>query len=398
MGTPTGINLIARKADVPDLASCLALHQSLDLPYVETNRRILPNVWRALFSNGAMQIFLVEDRSRPAGSRVVSFHAFIFVTDEFCSDARSTLLPYLSVELARRYCSRLLPVLNREQIAKANANDGVNVVMCCEGWTQDGFSPEQTLAVLEKQGEALHLALRGYRIKEFLAEPIGRERSQWMLDAGARIRCDYSDYFRATGFPETESSRQPLLVGLTRSEALTHSGGNIAGLFIYTAPRFHFSRSERVLLEHALVGETWEQLAASLCVSTWTVKKRWHAIYDRVSDVDGELLPPPTAYGACAVSRGSERRRRLLNYLRQHLEELRPYATGTRQKGKTENYVSGTDRFPFSHVRYSEPKATSNAIDDARFYGRSRSGGAHQQQKIRAKCANVRRKGLAQRH
>jgi len=181
------------------------------------------------------------------------------------------------------------------------------------------------LAILEKQGEALHLALRGYHIKEFLAEPIGREMSKWMLDAGARIRHGYPNCSRRIAFPKPELSRRPLLVGLTRQEALTHSGGNIASLFIYTAPRFHFSRSERALLERALVGETCEQLAASLCVSTWTVKKRWHAIYDRVTDVDNELLPPPVAYAAQAGSRGAERRRHLLNYLRQHLEELRPY-------------------------------------------------------------------------
>jgi hypothetical protein len=90
------------------------------------------------------------------------------------------------------------------------------------------------------------------------------------------------------------------------------------------APRFQFSRSQRVLLQHALMGETCENLATSLSISPWTVKKCWHAIYDRVTDVDGELLPPPIAYGAHASSRGTERRRHLLNYLRQHLEEIRP--------------------------------------------------------------------------
>jgi len=345
---------VARKADVRDLPNCLALHESLELPYAETSKSILPNMWRALLSNGEMQIFLVENRTRPKGSRVVSFNAFIFVTDDFCAQARSTLPPYLTVELARRYCSRRLPVLNREQIAQANTGDGLNVVMCCEGWTQDGFSPEQFLAVLEKQGEALHLALRGYHIKEFLAEPIGRERSQWMLDAGARLRRSYSSYSRGNGLSERESLGRPLLVGLTREEALAHSGGNIASLFIYTAPRFLFSRSQRVLLQRALMGETCEQLAASLALSTWTVKKRWHAIYDRVSDVDSELLPPLVAYGAQAGSRGVERRRHLLNYLRQHLEELRPYATGTRlRKRQTENFRTAEVRTPLSRRRAS---------------------------------------------
>jgi hypothetical protein len=323
--TPVGINLMARKGTAQDLANCYALHQSLRLPYAQTSRRILPEMWRTLLSKGAMQLFLVEDRAKPGGSRIVSFNASVFVTDEFCSQARLTLPPYLGVELTRRYHSRQLPVLNREQVARANAGDGLNVVMCFEGWAEDGFAPEQMLAIREKQSEAFSLALHGYRIKEFLTDPIGRETLQWMLDAGARLRRDYSNYFRIHHMREPEPWQRPCLLGLTKQEALAHPGANIAGLFIYTAPRFHFSRSQRVLLQHALMGETCEKLATSLFVSPWTVKKRWHAIYDRVVDVDNELLPPPIAYGPRASSRGAERRRHLLNYLRQHLEELRPY-------------------------------------------------------------------------
>lgn len=59
-------------------------------------------------------------------------------------------------------------------------------------------------------------------------------------------------------------------------------------------------------------------------MSPWTVKKRWHEIYDRVAEVEPELLPPAIAEGPRAHSRGAERRRRLLNYLRQHPVELRP--------------------------------------------------------------------------
>ena len=324
--TPSEINLIARKGGSRDLEDCYALHESLGLPYSPTGRRTLLEMWRTLLSNGAMQLFLVEDRARPVGSRIVAFGASVFVTDEFCSDARLMLPPYLGVELARRHLSHNLPVLNREQVARANARAGLNVMMCFEGWAQCGFSPEQFLAVREKQSEAFYLALRGYRIKEFLTDPIGMETSQWMLDAGARLRRDYSNYFRQNSVPEPESSRRPCLIGLTKKEAFAHPGSSIGRLFIYTSPRFRFNRSQRVLLQHALMGETCEKIAASLSVSPWTVKKRWHAIYDRVANVDSELLPPLIVYGSHASSRGAERRRHLLNYLRQHLEELRPYA------------------------------------------------------------------------
>jgi DNA-binding CsgD family transcriptional regulator len=247
------------------------------------------------------------------------------VSDEFCSEARLKFPPYLGVVLAQQYLSRKLAVINREQIARANAGDGLNVIMCFEGWVVNGFSPEQLLAVRAKQSEAFHHGLSGYHIKEFLADSPGEERLQWMLDGGARLRRDYSNYFQKRHLPKPKSSRQPCLAGLSKEEALAHPGTNIASLFVYTPPRFQFSRSQQVLLQHALMGETCEKLAASLCISPWTVKKCWHAIYDRVTDVDGELLPPLIAYGAHALSRGMERRRHLLNYLRQHMEELRPY-------------------------------------------------------------------------
>jgi hypothetical protein len=147
-----------------------------------------------------------------------------------------------------------------------------------------------------------------------------------MLDAGTRLRRDYSDCFGKGDVSEPESSQRPCLVGLTKAEAFIHPGSNIAGFFIFTAPRFHFSRSQRVLLQHALMGETCETQATSLSISPWTVKKRWHAIYERVADVDNELLPPPPiADDPHATSRGAERKRHLLSYLQQHLEELRPF-------------------------------------------------------------------------
>jgi len=319
------INLMARAGCADDIAACYTLHRSFGLPYSGASWRALPDMWRVMLSKGTMKLFLVEDRARPLNSRVVSFNAIVFVTDKFCLRARSTLPPYLSVELARRYLWHQLPVLNREQVARANAGGGLNVLMCFEGWACDGLSPEQMLSVREKQNEALHLALSGYHLKEFLADTVGGETSQWMLDAGAHLRRDYSNYFRKHRVPISKSQRRPCLVGLTKTEALAHPGSHLAGIFAYTPPRFRFNRSQRMLLQHALMGETCDMLATSLCVSPWTIKKRWHAIYDRVADVDNELLPPPIANGSRATSRGAERRRHLLGYLRQHLEELRPF-------------------------------------------------------------------------
>lgn len=186
------------------------------------------------------------------------------------------------------------------------------------------MSPEQILAVRQKHVEAFHLAHSGYRIKEFLADATGKEALQWMLDFGAHLRRDYSRYFQRLGGLTPQAPQRSWLVGLTKEEAFANPVSHLSSCFVYTPPRFHFSRSEQSLLCHALVGETSEGIAASLLISPWTVKKRWRAIYQRVTDVDRELLLPPLADGLHVASRGAERRRRLLHYLRQHPEELRP--------------------------------------------------------------------------
>ena len=159
---------MAREGCVEDLARCYALHESCRLPYDEACRRALAEMWRALLSNGSMLLSLVENRAKPIGLQIVSFAATILVSDEFCCEARSLRPPYLGVEITRCYLSRELPVLSREQVARANAQDGLNVLMCFGGSENAGMSREQILAVREKQFEAFYLVHSGYRVKELL--------------------------------------------------------------------------------------------------------------------------------------------------------------------------------------------------------------------------------------
>jgi hypothetical protein len=78
------------------------------------------------------------------------------------------------------------------------------------------------------------------------------------------------------------------------------------------------------LLSCALSGATDEQLAGTLGTSLATVKKMWVSIYNRVEDRLPALIPDRLQTDASAGSRGREKRRGLLAYLREHPEELRP--------------------------------------------------------------------------
>jgi hypothetical protein len=321
--TPTC--LMARVGDSRHIAACCTLLEQFRFVYDDATWHSLPRMFKTLIELGAMQLCLVENRRILENPTLVAFCASIFVTDSFCSEARTKLPPYLGLQIARRFLRSKLPVLDRTQIALANSKTGVSVMACYCGTQCDLLSSEHVFAVREKMAEAFRLAHQGYQLKEIICGPIGEETLRWALDAGFRLRCDYADFYRAGNLEIPEGEKRPWLVGLTKEEAIADYGSRASGLFVFTPPRFNFNFCEQAILRCSLAGETDEEMASNLSISPWTVKKRWQSIYERVSNVDRELLPFASRELGIE-SRGVERRRHLLGYLRQHPEELRPLA------------------------------------------------------------------------
>jgi hypothetical protein len=115
------------------------------------------------------------------------------------------------------------------------------------------------------------------------------------------------------------------MAGLTR-ELVARSPGSWAGsLFDCEPPRFGFSRSQQKLLQSAIAGATDEELASELCVSPSAVKMAWNAIYERASSFFPNLAENGHNDGG-SQARGKQKRHHLLAYLREHPEELRPFA------------------------------------------------------------------------
>jgi hypothetical protein len=107
------------------------------------------------------------------------------------------------------------------------------------------------------------------------------------------------------------------LLRLTRDDALANPYARFCMHFFPPKPAFAFSFGEQRLLEYVLLDASDEEAAQELHVSKDGIKKRWRSIYAKVDIADPELL--------CNIISGTARRRAIVHYLRQHLEELRPY-------------------------------------------------------------------------
>jgi hypothetical protein len=107
----------------------------------------------------------------------------------------------------------------------------------------------------------------------------------------------------------------------TEAEALP---GTVLGLlFHYQSPRLGLTASQRRLLAEAVQHQTDAEIAGKLQVSISAVKKTWVAAFEHAGDVLGELDTPGPRRDATGT-RGVQKRHKLLAYLREHPEELKP--------------------------------------------------------------------------
>ena len=178
------------------------------------------------------------------------------------------------------------------------------------------------LRVLPLISESLRAWIGGYRLHTLHRELFERELHIMARTAGARRRKPSRVIPCAHGMTRT---LRPALFGLTRDEALTDPGSALSLHFLYTEPSFRFTSSQQELLTLALLGQADTEAAITLDISLSTVKKHWQAVFERVARVRPDWLQHESVVSGDG-KRGAEKRRHLLNYLRQHLEELRPLA------------------------------------------------------------------------
>ncbi len=110
-------------------------------------------------------------------------------------------------------------------------------------------------------------------------------------------------------------------------------GSALGPLFLYRQARCAFTRAEQKVLIRAEDDLTDNEIAEDLRISGNSVALRWRSIYIRVAERVPLALHPGTDRLA-AFARGAEKRRRVIAFVRQHPEELRPYSWSARDGEK----------------------------------------------------------------
>ncbi len=311
--------------DIRECVDIIANHPVIGPRYGPTIEH-LPEAWRRLLESepNFTTVIHAEEGSR---APICFFGITATVRADFISEMKMPPHFWIGPELTRRIMTGESPVLTGKQLREANSGDGLNMV----GWEGCARPGYETHSELHHYMMAVFIQVhRGYLWKEVIANQCeSADRLSFFLKTGGHLWDPLAGgYTSKLRDDPSEIARKPHIVGTTRDLELKGkhewAGSWVGALFDYNPPVLGFNRSEQRLLSAALSGEIDERLAAMLETSLHAVKKMWVSIYCRVEDYLPELIPDTPGADLPMTARGREKRRRLLAYLREHPEELRP--------------------------------------------------------------------------
>jgi len=300
-------------------------------PFLDAERRCfsqrvfenLPGLWTDLLTRRAARCYIAEDQAKSA-IKWFGFSAFVNPGALRCA-LEDPSMPFRE-SLFQSALRRRGVFLDPEEIAEANRGRTlVLAILLCRPYT-DALPQDESAVLFRLAYDSFCFTHAGFGLGAVWQEVGDPERAQVLENMGLL------PYRKSAGGNGPEQT----LLTYTPERAVEHPSYAMSLIFNSHPPRFGFSRVQQELLEAALLDLSDRDFRHQSGVTQDAVKKRWRAIYDRVSSIDPWLVT--------AGLPGSDQRRVLLGYLRQHLEELRPISPAVRGEThpRSEGAVSGS--------------------------------------------------------
>ena len=276
---------------------------------------VLPKVFARMLPLESVVSRVFEDATLPASPRRISSHLVVYLKPQFADELRLAKEPFIGRRIALAFLQDPSVLLDAKGIRRAHQGRGLDLASMHSTYLEAAPGEMGPLEHREEASRSFFQIHRGLRLWQYLRDTYSPHAALHDHNAGMRKRC-------ATTAPP--SVRTPHLYGIDRDEALSCPGQMVERLFPDHAPMLNLRPLHRELLNRALVGETDEDLAESLGLSVAAIKSRWKAVYQHIEQQNPALLSAWSRNTYAPAARARERRRHLLNYLREHIEELRP--------------------------------------------------------------------------
>jgi hypothetical protein len=293
-----------------DLAECLEIQPACIGDQIVGRPKAL-RVWKAFLDNPSFQANVIESERPIAGHRIVACGMGVFVSEVFADREIENPRPGLNSRIIAGVASGEPVVLSRAEIGAGNAGEGIDFVNMYGTWRDGITNADQLAEVHALLGTSFIEHFAGYRFNRVLKEAIGPSRIALAHATGT--------YRLVAEFKKSDSA----LFVVTPESVRAAPYSVAAKMYRYEPPVLRLRPAEQTLLAAALAGKTDAELSADLGLSIEAVKKRWMSIFERVDEFKPEILNQVEAY---SDSRGPQKRHRVVAYIRNHPEELRPFS------------------------------------------------------------------------
>ncbi|MGH8335720.1 MAG: hypothetical protein ACRETL_02585, partial [Gammaproteobacteria bacterium] len=214
-------------------------------------------------------------------------------------------------------CGRSV-IATSDEVRTANTHGVLQQIILDTSWKND-MVPSDIDEVRVLLGRAYLQLFAGYRLSRVLCELVD-EIDAWHISGASAEWTFYNFQAYWIANPGSVWNRNRALAVVTRESIRQDPHSIAADLFRHREPKFAFTSGEQLLLEAALDGVDDTAASNLLHVGVPAIKRRWNNIFDRVTAIQPHLCPP-SENGV----RGSQKRQRILSYVRDHSEELRPF-------------------------------------------------------------------------
>ncbi|WP_338416624.1 hypothetical protein [uncultured Sphaerotilus sp.] len=320
-----------RLAQDGDLPACLDLLDNNGRCVLSPRvREHLPQLWADWLAQDRRypKSFVVwEDLRTPHGPRLEAIGTSHFVRDEVHDALMRTPQPYLMDRLYGMVLDGHQPFLDQREIARANAGEGLSLLMTLYLQREHDLTHPDSQRLMPLGPAAWYFCHAGFNVRRLLGEVYGRPSGAYMTAGGFRLAHVFD---AAEGLPPDSEPHQHVLDRSDQPPGALHPLS--LWLLHPRAPALSLPASLQTVVIHALQGETDRAIAHRLGISADAVKQAWRGILKTMSAHMPDLCRDTTnatADGSPPV-RGSEHRRIVIEYLRQHMEELRPWSDPTR--------------------------------------------------------------------
>lgn len=317
-----------RAAREHDLPTCLTLLHPGFIVESAVKDRIV-SIWREWLVKEQCTFSIIEDPGLPHPASIEACGISVFLADAFYDSLTEHPAPMTAARLYRACLEGPSPVLSADEIRARNSGSGMNLFVPHFGLRNQDMTAPRTMQALQVGSAAFYFFHSGFRINSVLFEVFGEQPARFMEAGGFQLVTDFAATKDAgslgSGGPSGRRAREqfrPYLFGASKSTMAHGAVNQMSFLFHPQEPIIGLSPSEQRLLLRALQNEPDAEIANALGVSADAVKKAWGRIYARAATVAPYLIGSNAARSG--PHRSLEKRRHLLDYLRNHLEELRP--------------------------------------------------------------------------